>query len=562
MTHKSFIWSILVLFLFVAPIFAETEAGGESETEEVGMIKVTFLKRTGIASYTVVDTNGVEFVNGTEVADGTVLFITPHIAQSDYAVYQMTRLLPRAIISRENSTTTYSQLAYTLNKETGIYRVQIKKYNNKSLPVEIDANIETYVDISTSIEGEGSVEIVEEGRSYETYEVNGKKYYNRNYEYTFNVTPGEGYYFSSAKVHGKENTYVGKTIVNNRVTKFNVKSLTNHFTMDVVFKESSNEVTNAANPRCIVTNLPATAEFGNNVSFKLACDSDEIKVNYVGYSCDGSTYSIKPAEDSTYTFVKKDCATSIVTDVLYKVEVVDDGESGVGSLNSKVNYVRPTYLANIYAIYPDPTDYMRYLDYSYKLNGEVKTGSENFITTCNLKENCFKTDFKMPEAPVTVKIFRREVSSSSVQASSSSEATSSSSVSTSSSSSEAANSSSAALSSSSVALSSSSSVASSSAAASSSSSEGAESSSSSEEIDDSEITFIAKMQANAFNVSVINRNLLIESALTGTPYAIMDLQGRVIISGHVESASFGIALPRAGRYLIRIAGQVQPITMK
>jgi len=475
-------------------------------------------------------------------------------------------------------------LPSTLNKETGVYRVEIKNYNGELHPVEIDAEIKSYVDISTSIEGEGSVEIVEEGRSYETYEVNGKKYYNRNYEYTFNVTPGEGYYFSSAKVHGKENTYVGKTIVNNRVTKFNVKSLTNHFTMDVVFKESSNEVTNAANPRCIVTNLPATAEFGNNVSFKLACDSDEIKVNYVGYSCDGSTYSIKPAEDSTYTFVKKDCATSIVTDVLYKVEVVDDGESGVGSLNSKVNYVRPTYLANIYAIYPDPTDYMRYLDYSYELNGEVKTGSENFITTCNLKENCFKTDFKMPEAPVTVKIFRREVSSSSVQESSSSEAAESSS--------EAASSSSAALSSSSVALPSSSSVASSSAAASSSSEESSSSveeassssktedsssssaaassssaekvefSSSSKESGETETTSIAAVQFSSFKIGVMGHILKIESTHKGETYAIMDLQGRVLHSGRLASASQDIVLPRAGRYLVRIAGQVQSVTMK
>ena len=64
------------------------------------------------------------------------------------------------------------------------------------------------------------------------------------------------------------------------------------------------------------------------------------------------------------------------------------------------------------------------------------------------------------------------------------------------------------------------------------------------------------------SVCVVSRNIQISAAPVGSAYAILDLQGRVLKKGRVESANFNIAMPQAGNYMIRIGDHTQRISIK
>ncbi len=147
-------------------------------------------------------------------------------------------------------------------------------------------------------------------------------------------------------------------------------------------------------------------------------------------------------------------------------------------------------------------------------------------------------------------------SSSSMIASSSSAMQSSSSAIASSSSAE-QSSSSVIASSSSAALNSSSSVLSSSSSEAPSSSSGVSSSSSSEDPDD--LHFSAHPR---FNLHVQNRTLQIQNARIGSAFAVLDLQGRVLRRGVVNSSEFSMELQNAGAYIVRLGKEIQKIRVK
>ena len=58
------------------------------------------------------------------------------------------------------------------------------------------------------------------------------------------------------------------------------------------------------------------------------------------------------------------------------------------------------------------------------------------------------------------------------------------------------------------------------------------------------------------------RSVQIAGAKIGTPYALLDLQGRVLQKGRVESANFNIAVPQSGSYLVRINRQTKRVDVK
>ncbi len=121
-------------------------------------------------------------------------------------------------------------------------------------------------------------------------------------------------------------------------------------------------------------------------------------------------------------------------------------------------------------------------------------------------------------------------SSSSVESSSSSEAKSSSSSVEKSSSSEGESSSSSAIEKSS-----------------SSSAEPVESSSSKEVIG-----ILAQAPVRAWTATAVGRTFQIHAAPVGKPYALFDLQGKVLATGRVESSEMTISVPRAGSFVVRI----------
>lgn len=64
------------------------------------------------------------------------------------------------------------------------------------------------------------------------------------------------------------------------------------------------------------------------------------------------------------------------------------------------------------------------------------------------------------------------------------------------------------------------------------------------------------------SVSVNSRTIQIAVAPIGSAYAILDMQGRVLKNGRVESANFNLAMSQAGHYLVRIGGKTQRVNVK
>ena len=141
------------------------------------------------------------------------------------------------------------------------------------------------------------------------------------------------------------------------------------------------------------------------------------------------------------------------------------------------------------------------------------------------------------------------VSSSSAESSSSSAKSSSSSAKSSSSSSEKSSSSSAPESSSVTPKSSSSST--------SVSSSSAKSSSSSEKT-----IAVAWVYNPALTVNVMARNVHIDGAEVGKAYALLDMQGRVLVSGRFASPHADFSVPRPGVYLVKAGGSLKRIEIK
>ena len=64
-----------------------------------------------------------------------------------------------------------------------------------------------------------------------------------------------------------------------------------------------------------------------------------------------------------------------------------------------------------------------------------------------------------------------------------------------------------------------------------------------------------------FNVEVAGRTIQVAGA-QGAQYALLDMQGRVIRRGVLESANAAIPVSRGGNYLIRIGNQVRRVSVK
>jgi hypothetical protein len=65
-----------------------------------------------------------------------------------------------------------------------------------------------------------------------------------------------------------------------------------------------------------------------------------------------------------------------------------------------------------------------------------------------------------------------------------------------------------------------------------------------------------------FNVTVGFHSVQISGAKVGTSYALLDMQGRVLRRGRVESANFNIAVPNAGQYFVGIGGQIRNVNVR
>lgn len=65
-----------------------------------------------------------------------------------------------------------------------------------------------------------------------------------------------------------------------------------------------------------------------------------------------------------------------------------------------------------------------------------------------------------------------------------------------------------------------------------------------------------------FTLTTTGRNIHIAGAHRGSAYAVLDMQGRIVMYGRVYSENFNLAVSRAGTYLIRIGSQVQSVSVR
>jgi hypothetical protein len=52
------------------------------------------------------------------------------------------------------------------------------------------------------------------------------------------------------------------------------------------------------------------------------------------------------------------------------------------------------------------------------------------------------------------------------------------------------------------------------------------------------------------------------NAKLGANYAIMSVQGKVIASGKITSASHAVTLPNKGMYLVKVGSEIRPVSVK
>lgn len=99
---------------------------------------------------------------------------------------------------------------------------------------------------------------------------------------------------------------------------------------------------------------------------------------------------------------------------------------------------------------------------------------------------------------------------------------------------------------------------SSSASAKSSSSKKTSSSSSSKSKDAIQVSY----QAPSFLVTTAARNIQVAGAKVGSLFAVFDMQGRVMSAGRMDAPSMNLTMPRAGTYMLRIAGQIRKVSLR
>ena len=61
---------------------------------------------------------------------------------------------------------------------------------------------------------------------------------------------------------------------------------------------------------------------------------------------------------------------------------------------------------------------------------------------------------------------------------------------------------------------------------------------------------------------VAGREIQVVNARVGAAYAVLDLQGRIVKQGQVESSNFAVMVERAGNYLVRIGNHLQKVQLK
>jgi uncharacterized repeat protein (TIGR02543 family) len=72
----------------------------------------------------------------------------------------------------------------------------------------------------------------------------------------------------------------------------------------------------------------------------------------------------------------------------------------------------------------------------------------------------------------------------------------------------------------------------------------------------------AEVTMPQFRVVVVGRDIQVMAARVGSPYALFDLQGSLLLSGQVGNTDFTIPAPHSGSYLVRIGNWTKRVTVR
>ena len=81
-------------------------------------------------------------------------------------------------------------------------------------------------------------------------------------------------------------------------------------------------------------------------------------------------------------------------------------------------------------------------------------------------------------------------------------------------------------------------------------------------ITDQETSIASVKGVKAFGLSSMNRSIQVSGSTVGKRFAVLDMQGRVIRSGMVESSNFESPVSNAGVYMVRVGASAQRIRVK
>ena len=73
---------------------------------------------------------------------------------------------------------------------------------------------------------------------------------------------------------------------------------------------------------------------------------------------------------------------------------------------------------------------------------------------------------------------------------------------------------------------------------------------------------VAQGIAPQFTVSVVGRSVQISGAFVGSAYAVLDMQGSVLVKGRVDAVNFSLPINRTGTYLVNVGNQVQAVAIR
>jgi hypothetical protein len=70
------------------------------------------------------------------------------------------------------------------------------------------------------------------------------------------------------------------------------------------------------------------------------------------------------------------------------------------------------------------------------------------------------------------------------------------------------------------------------------------------------------VKAAPLSVQVVARNIAVSGLSGNRPVLVMDMQGRLVKSVRAHGPSVNIAVPRAGRYIVRSGSQARVVTVR